>query len=149
MDELTQFLRKQTVIQIAPHGGEPWIANVLMACESPEKLIFVGSQKTKYGQMLLANSALAFATAWHASDNHLDRKGVQGVGTATVATDRSDIEQGVRLHNEAYPEFSKRITADWIETNDVESRVWLITPRYIKFWNDELYGENGTKEFSF
>ena len=31
----------------------------------------------------------------------------------------------------------------------IESRPYLIKPTYIKFWNDELYGDEGTEEFHF
>lgn len=120
-----------------------------MGCESPQKLYFIGSPKTTYGEQLLADPALAFATAWCNERDHKDRKGVQGVGTAELTTDEQEIETGVRLHNQNYPEFADRITVDWIHSNEKGSGVWVITPSYIKFWNDELYGLDGTRDFRF
>ena len=149
MDELTQFLQTQKILQIAPQSDEPWIANVLMGCNSPKKLYFVGSPATRYGQLLTENKRLAFATAWHQQDNHLDRKGIQGTGTAHFSTDETEIVEGVTLHNQKYPEFAERITTDWVKENERGSGVWVITPDYIKFWNDELYGQDGSKEFTF
>ena len=148
MDELTKFLQNQKILQIAPHAGDPWIANVFMGCESPEKIYFIGSKNTLYGKKLLEDPRLAFATAWHAEGNHLDRKGIQGVGEALLTNDDDDIATGVRLHNQNYPEFAERITIDWIHTNEKGSGVWVIKSSFIKFWNDE-YGVDESREFSF
>lgn len=149
MDELTKFLQSQTVVQISPKAGDPWIANVLMSCQRPEQLFFVGSTERLYGQQLLDDSALAFATAWHEAGNHRNRKGVQGVGHARVVTADEEIAQGVNLHNRDYPEFAERITPEWIVQNEHGSRVWVIEPTFIKFWNDELYGPDGSTTFTF
>ncbi len=148
MNELTTFLQKQKILQIAP-SGDPWIANVFMGSESPEKIYFIGSPHTRYGQQLQENKALAFATAWHEEENHLNRKGIQGVGEAVLTQNETEIETGVRLHNQNYPEFKERITVEWVKENERGSGVWVITPHYIKFWNDGLYGQDGSKEFQF
>lgn len=149
MDELQDFLRKQKILQIAPHAGDPWIANVFMGCESADKIYFIGSNQTLFAAQLQEDPRLAFATAWHNEGNHLDRKGIQGVGTAILTTDEEEIATGVRLHNQNYPEFADKITVEWVHNNERESGVWVITPTYIKFWNDELYGTDGSKEFTF
>lgn len=149
MDELNQFLQAQRILQIAPHAGDPWIANVFMGCEDAQKIYFIGSKNTLYGQKLLEDPRLAFATAWHAEGDHLDRKGIQGVGEADLNPSEADIAKGVALHNQNYPEFAERITVEWIHTNEKGSGVWTITPSFIKFWNDDLYGQDGSKEFEF
>lgn len=149
MEELKTFLQRQKILQIAPAAGDPWIANVLMSCETPQKLYFVGSSKTLYGQKLLEDSRLAFATAWHAAGNHLDRKGIQGVGRAVLTEDPDEIAKGIELHNRDYPEFKDNITVEWVKDKYPKAGVWVITPEYIKFWSDGDYGENESKEFKF
>src|SRR6056297_2261567 len=149
MEELTAFLKAQSIMQIAPQSETPWIANLLMVAESPRALYFVGSERTHYGQQLRATGTVAFATAWHASDNHTDRKGVQGVGVAHTATDYDEIAYVVSLHNAAYPEFREQITPDWVSTNTIGIHLWRIEPTFIKFWNDALYGRDGCTTFTF
>jgi len=149
IEELTKFLQNQQILQIAPAAGDPWIANVFMGCETPEKIYFVGNPDTQYGKQLLQDPKLAFAAAWRNDSNHLDRKGIQGVGEAIFTKDEEDIAIGIRLHNQNYPEFAERITVDWVHTNEDGSGVWVIQPTFIKFWNDELYGDEETEEFKF
>lgn len=149
MEELSAFLRQQTILQIAPKGDAPWIANVLMVCERPETLYFVGSEHTLYGQRLKAFATTAFATAWHAAENFADRKGVQGVGNARVVTAPEEIEHAVILHNEWYPQFIDQITPAWVQNNTDGVHVWAIDADFIKFWNDALYGPEGSTTFTF
>ncbi len=149
MDELTAFLKQQKHLVIAPRADAPWIANVFMGCEHPQKIYFIGNEQTQYGQSLMKDSSLAFATAWFNDADHTDRKGIQGVGACVPAEDPEDIETGVRLHNAHYPEFADRITVSWVQNNGKGSHVWVIAPMYIKFWNDAAYGQDGTEEFRF
>ena len=149
MNELTQFLQQQRVLQIAPHAGDPWIANVYMGCTTPEKIYFIGSPNTQYGKLLQEDTKLAFATALHEDGDYMNRKGIQGVGSAVFADNDNDIAEGVRLHNQNYPEFADRITVDWVHTNERGSGVWVITSSRIKYWSDSDYGPDGSKEFIF
>ena len=149
MESLNKFLQGQKILQISPYAGEPWIANVFMGCKSAHKIYFIGSPKTLYGKQLTSNGRLAFATAWTEDTNHKNRKGIQGVGYATLTDSDSEIATGVSLHNHNYPEFADRITVDWVRTNENGSGVWVIEPEFIKFWNDEQYGLDGTQEFTF
>jgi uncharacterized protein YhbP (UPF0306 family) len=149
MKELTEFLQQQTIMQIAPKSSEPWIANVLMVCEEPKQLFFVGSTERRYGQLLLQDGTVAFATAWHDAKNHINRKGVQGLGIARIASSDEEVKLALALHNRDYPEFQAVYNPEWINENPHNVRVWVIEPTYIKFWNDELYGRDGTETFTF
>ena len=53
------------------------------------------------------------------------------------------------MHNLNFPEFSEKITVDWVKSDKNKSRVWIIEPDYMKYWNDELYGDEETEDFSF
>ena len=149
MDELTTFLRSQKILQIAPHAGDPWIANVYLAADSAEKIYFVGSTARLYGQQLLEDPKLAFATAWSDENNDENRKGIQGVGTCEVIKEMSEIETAIAIYRAKYPKADSVITAEWARNNESGACVWCITPSYIKFWSDSDYGPEGSKEFNF
>jgi len=97
----------------------------------------------------MKNRDIAFSTTRYDKNNHLDRKSIQGRGVCRVAESEIERETGVRLHNKYFPEFSERINIERIKSTEHQSCVRVIEPTYIKFRNDELYGNNGTKEFSF
>ncbi|MCB9798612.1 pyridoxamine 5'-phosphate oxidase family protein [Candidatus Nomurabacteria bacterium] len=149
MDKLFAFLQTQRLMAIATMGSVPWIANVYFGVDDAGKIYFVTNKKTKHAQHLLENPAIAFNTAWYDPNNHQDRKAIQGTGTCRMAQTADEVQKGIELHNAYFPEFAKRITVEWATDESHESRVWVIEPKYIKFWNDKLYGGDEFEEFEF
>jgi uncharacterized protein YhbP (UPF0306 family) len=149
MDKLLDFLQSQKLLIIATASMEPWICNVFYGIDDKFKFYFISGKETKHSRHILNNSIIAFSVAWYNPNDHTDRKAVQGKGLCRPAKNDQEIEKGVQLHNKNFPEFAGRITADWIKDTSHDSQVWVVEPRYIKFWNDELYGDEETKEFTF
>lgn len=150
MDELTQFLKSQRLMTLATcTQNGPWVANVFYGVGKDLRLYFISSEVALHSISILKDAQVAFNIAWYEHHNHKNRKAIQGQGVCQIATDAHDISVGVQLHNSLYPEFSTRITVEWINNIDNKSHVWFIDPQYIKYWDDELYGATETKEFEF
>jgi uncharacterized protein YhbP (UPF0306 family) len=149
MDQALQtFLKSQRLLVIASQDGEPWVCNVFYGLSKNGNLYFASPKDALHSQQIIKNPQVAFSAAWYNKDDHMDRKAVQGKGVCFIAESDEDITEGIALHNLYFPEFADRITFDWIK-EDENRAVWVLTPSYVKFWNDELYGTNGTEEFSF
>lgn len=148
MESLTKFLQQQKILQIAPHAGNPWIANVYLASETPEKIYFVGSTARLYGEQLLEDPQLAFATAWHEANDLGNRRGVQGVGVATVVTDHTELDQAFSVYHARYPDALQLNTA-WAVDDSHDGCLWKISPSFIKYWSDSDYGPEGSEKFTF
>ncbi len=149
MENLIEFLQSQKLFTLATtNSSTPWVANVYMCSDEKGTLYFISSKDTRHSQEILANDSVAFATAWFNPDDSTDRKGVQGTGICRIAETEDEITKGVKLHNAKCPEFKERITIKWIHDNDKDSKVWIITPKYIKYWNDRK-PETKEQEFNF
>ena len=150
MKDLLNFLKSQKLLVVACRDGEDiWVANLYYGIDDSFKIYFVSPETAKHSQYILKNPQVAFSIAWFDTNNHRNRKAVQGLGTCRLAQNEEEITSGVKLHNQNFPEFSQRITIDWIHNNDFRSRIWIVEPSYMKHWNDELYGEKETEEFTF
>ena len=147
--KLLDFLKSQKYLVVGTQGNEPWIVNVFHGTDDDFNSYFVSSEETEHSKHIIENPKVTFSTVWFSPDNHLDRKGVQGRGVCCIAKNDKEIEEGIRLHNTNFPEFKERLTADYIRSEDNKSRVWVIKPSFIRFWNDELFGQDGSEEFSF
>ncbi len=150
MQDLLNFLKSQKLLVVAS-GAEKdiWISNVYYGIGDDFKFYFVSPERAKHSQHFLQNPEVAFSVAWFDPSNHKNRKAVQGRGLVKVAATEEDIEKGVALHNQNFPEFAERITVEWIKSNEWNSKVWVLKPTYMKHWSDELYGEKETEEFRF
>jgi hypothetical protein len=98
--------------------------------------------------MKLKNPNVAFSIAWFDPNNHKNRKAVQGLGICHLAENEEEIKTGVKLHNQNFQEFKETITLEWIHSNKWGSKVWVLKPTYIKYWDDEIYGDNESEEFT-
>jgi uncharacterized protein YhbP (UPF0306 family) len=148
-EKLFEFLESQRLLIVASSDGEVWISNVYYGIDEDFKIYFVGSEETRRSKQVLANSEVAFSVVWFNEGDHKDRKGIQGTGVCRKAENDEEISKGVELHNKYYPEFADRVTVDWVKSVDNKSHVWVLEPKYMKFWNDGLYGIDGTEEFRF
>lgn len=143
IDQVKEFLKTQELLTIAcSDSDEIWTANVYYGCDDNAVLYFISSKNTKHSKMILKNPKIAFNTVWFDKKDYANRKAVQGIGVCRVATTLADVAKGVALHNKRFPAFANKITGEWIKTNEFGSRVWTIIPEYIKYWDDELYGED-------
>lgn len=148
-DTLLNFLKQQRLMFIAAKDDDVWIASVYYVIDENVKLYFISSIATKHSQQILKNQNIVFSIAWFDKKDHTNRKAIQGKGICTIATKDIDIMTGIKLHNKYFPEFKSRLTPEYIKSKENASKLWTIEPKYIKFWNDELYGMNGIKEFTF
>jgi uncharacterized protein YhbP (UPF0306 family) len=150
MEKAQAFIKTQKLMVIASYcDTDVWVANVYIVVDGGGKIYFVSSENTKHSKMILKNPNVSFSISWFDPGNHKNRKAIQGLGVCKPAENDDGIKIGVDLHNQNFPEFKKRITVDWVIKNDTGSKVWVLKPRYMKYWDDELYGIDGTKEFIF
>lgn len=64
-----------------------------------------------------------------------------------AATDDAEIKEGVKLHNQVFSEFKADITFKWAKM--IGYKVWYIDSTYIKYWDDEIFGNKEVKEYKF
>lgn len=146
---LLAFLRSQRVVAIASHDKEPWIANVYYCVDDDYTLYFVSDETRLHSKQILKRPTIAFSVVWYNPKRYTDRKGVQGAGVCRPAKTVEENRRGLELHNATYPVFAKAITAKWINAGKNHSRVWVIKPKHIKFWNDAQFGQDGSHKITF
>lgn len=149
MKDLFSFIDSQKLCVLATFDKDVWASNVFYGIDPNFTIYFVSSENKKHSMQILKNPKIAFSISWFNKSDHTDRKAVQGQGICEIAKTDEEIKKGIKLHNKRFPEFAKRITYEWIKTNKTKSRIWTIKPFYIKYWDDKLYGQDGTKEFIF
>ena len=148
MDIPLKFLHVQQVLTISCHDKKGvWAAPVYVGVEG-EKIYFISPKNAKHSKMILKDPNVAFTAAWFSPKDHRDRKGVQGLGTCRLADTEDEIAIGVWLHNQSFHEFKDKVTVEWVHNNEWGSSVWVLTPSYIKFWDDARYGDEESEEFT-
>ena len=149
MDNLLKFIKSQSLMAIASsENNDAWIANVYVGVDDKGTIYFISPKDNRHSKMILKNPKVSFSIAWFDPKNHKNRKSVQGLGMCRPAENEEEIINGVKLHNKNFPEFKERITVDWIHNNEWGSKVWVLKPNYMKYWDDEIYKDQENEEFN-
>ena len=134
---------------IASQGEKDiWVANVYIGVDEKATIYFVSSKDTKHSKMILKNSNVAFSIAWFDPNNNKNRKSVQGLGVCRPAENPTEIAIGIKLLYKNFPDLRDIFTVKWITTNAWNSKVWILKPSYMKYWDDEIYGDDESEEFT-
>ena len=142
------FLKSQKLLILASSDNDqPWVANVYFVVDDDCKLYFVSREGARHSQEMLMNPKVAFSSVWFDTTNFRNRKAVQGVGTCNVVEDEAGIMKALQLYHSNFLGSDKLITLEWLRNNEHQSCFWVIEPTYLKHWDDEQYGEDGSKEF--
>lgn len=149
MEKPLQFLKNQKLLTLAAHNAqEVWTANVYFAVADDATIYFISAEDTKHSQLILKNSAVAFSVAWFDPNNHQNRKAVQGTGICRPTHNPIEIATGIKLLYENFPDMRDMLTVKWIATNAWGSKIWVLKPNYLKYWDDEIYGDDESAEFN-
>lgn len=146
--EINDFLKKQKLLILATVGddGSPWTCNVYYSVSKNGKLFFVSSPNTEHSQHLEKNKNISFSVAWYDGGDLSNRKAVQGRGKCEKVTGAKETIQFLSNHYQYYPLWKDVITHEKMRKNAIESRPYIINPTYMKYWNDELFGDEGIRE---
>lgn len=149
MKKPVKFIKSQKMMTIASRDEKDiWIANVYIGIDENATIYFISPQNTKHSQMILKNPNIAFSIAWFDSKNHKNRKGVQGLGVCCPAKNSTEIAVGIKLLYKNFPDLRDTLTVKWVTTNIWGSKIWVLKPTYMKYWDDEIYGDDESEEFT-
>jgi uncharacterized protein YhbP (UPF0306 family) len=145
-----RFLKSQKLMTIAAHESKDvWVANVYFGIDEKSTIYFISPKDTKHSKMIQKNPNIAFSVAWFDPKNHKNRKSVQGLGVCRATNNPNEIANGIKLLYKKFPDLRDILTVKWILSNAWGSKIWIIKPTYIKYWDDEIYGEEESEEFKF
>ena len=149
MEKPLKFIKNQKLMVIASRDEKDvWVANVYFGVDEKATIYFISPKNTKHSQMILKNPKVAFSIAWFDPNNHKNRKAIQGLGVCRPAKNPTEIATGVKLLYKKFPDLRDILTVKWIMTNVWGSKIWVLKPTYMKYWDDEIYGDDETEEFT-
>ncbi|MBI5369930.1 pyridoxamine 5'-phosphate oxidase family protein [Candidatus Uhrbacteria bacterium] len=149
MDQVLSFIRSQDLLAIACSLNESiWIANVYFVADDKGKMFFISPEGTKHSLMIKQNPKVAFSTAWFDPNNHKNRKAVQGFGICRQVNDIAEVSEGLKLLWNKFSDMRDILSPEWIAKNIWGTRLWTIETDYIKYWDDEIYGDDEFAEYN-
>jgi|SRR3989344_2588840 len=147
--KLLEFFKSNKLMSLATHSNKLWISTVYYAIDNNLNIYFISDPKTRHGKDILSNEEIACSIADSHQKVKEKKKGVQISGNALLVNGKIEIIKALILWNKANPGFEKIINIESMKKKIINDKVFKIKPKIIKFFNEELYGNEGYKIFKF
>ena len=144
---LLSYIHSHYLVVLATCSDGPWASSVYYVADDECNIYFLSDPNTRHGKHIEDNKKIAGVitdTEQKATDK---KKGIQFEGTVSLVDDETEMLYAVKMWNEKNKGMEKYITMENITKNKIKSKVYKIVPTLIKFFNEELYGEEGIEEF--
>ena len=144
---LFDFLKNHKLMTIATFDGKLWIATVFYVADEKFNLYFLTDPKTEHSQHIAKNGMIACNIV----DSHqqvTDKKmGLQIEGTAEKVSVLESIKKVLQMWHATNPGKEEKLSFDKIRNKVINMRVYKVTPNRLKFFNEQLYPEDESKNF--
>jgi uncharacterized protein YhbP (UPF0306 family) len=143
---LQDYLGSQRLMAMATQGKHAWITTVYYVSDDNLNLYFISPPKSEHSQHLKENNEVACAIA-DSHQNAADPKvGLQLYGTASEEKGLHTIKWMLKMYNKLYPASKEKFNFKNFESKMMSSRVYKVTPKKIKLFNQELFKDRDNKE---
>lgn len=147
--DLLAYLQTQHLMAISTVGDAPWASTVFFVADEALNLYFVSDPDSDHCSHITKNPNVAMAI-FDSRQRVSDQKiGVQMKGRAVQLADPESIRGPLSLWNGHNPGFEQVITVENMEKGMIHSKVYKISPTYVKFFNEKLYGSEGERVLHF
>ncbi len=149
--KLYKFLssRKLITVSTIDNKGKPWTSNMYYSVDKDFNFFFVSPTTTLHSQHIAQDPRVSFTVNWYNEKDLTDRKAIQATGDCKLIKDSKTIVRFLKNHHKYFPFWKDRITYQNMKKDVISSRPYVIKPKFIKYWDDEELGSEGTKEFKF
>lgn len=140
--EIFQFLKQNSILTLAVASENiPWLCTLYYGIDDQMNLYVVTDPNNNHGKIMARNPIVAF----NIFDSHQKitepKKGLQGKGKISIIKESKSVTSALGLWHKANPGIEERITAKNILDTSSDTKIFKITPTYLKYYNDQLYGK--------
>lgn len=147
--DILSFLKSHGIMTLATSlDNQPWVCTVYYGMDDDMNLYIVTDPESRHGKQFSKNSKVAF-NIFHSHQKVAElKKGIQGAGEIEVVKGVIDVTKALFLWHKFNSGVEYKIKVEDILKKITDTKVFKITPKYLKYFDQELYGteEYGTLE---
>ncbi|HLD25021.1 MAG TPA: pyridoxamine 5'-phosphate oxidase family protein [Patescibacteria group bacterium] len=137
--DVLDFLAKGKLMALATYGTHPWIASVYYAYDKNLNIYFITSPMTLHGRQMTKNPLVSAAIA----DSHQNlsdlKRGLQVYGHVEQVSGIYNVRRAIKLWKNFLNAQRPDITAENMEKGIYKGRIWRLTPKKIKVFDQEKF----------
>jgi len=138
--DIFDFIKSNGIMTLATQSNKgPWVCTVYYGTDKDMSLYIITDPNSIHGKDFSKNNKIAF----NIFDSHQkitkSKKGVQGSGFIEIVRSVVNVSKALYLWRKANPGIEKNITVKDILKKITDTKIYKITPNYLKFFNKVLY----------
>lgn len=141
IDYITEFIKENFQMTVATYGEHPWIATVYYSVDDNLNLYFLSNPKTIHCQHIARNPQVAVSITDSPQAPNSNKKGIQLFGFAEQISGERKITHAINLWRKTLGVTSDAYTYAGIMKKSIKGRMYKITIKKVKFFNEELWEE--------
>ncbi len=146
LEHISKYLVDHVQMSASTAGEFPWIFTAYYATDNDLNIYFLTGPGTIHGQQLVGNPLVAVAIADSPQELHGKKAGLQLSGICTQLTIESEVRAALDLWRTKLKVGSPDYTFEGMQTDKIHGRMYKITPKKLKFFNEALQ-EEGEEKF--
>lgn len=139
-EDIFKFIKSNGIMTLGTCSSKgPWLCTVYYGVDGDMNLYVVTDPNTAHAKNIALNGKVAF----NIFDSHQKiinpKKGVQGFGKGEIVKGLFANTKALLLWHKQNPGIEKSITIKDISKKITTTKIYKITPIFLKFFNDKLY----------
>jgi uncharacterized protein YhbP (UPF0306 family) len=134
------FLKQNGIMTLAVSANhQPWVCTLYYGIDDNMNLYIVTDPGSEHGQVIAANEKIAFNVFDSRQKITQPKQGVQGKGTIQMVKGLKANTKALFLWHRQNPGIEAKITVKDLLKKLTDTKIYQITPTYLKFFNKSLY----------
>ena len=138
-EDIFKFINSNGIMTLATHSSKgPWVSTVYYGADSEMNLYIVTDPNSIHGKFFSKDNRVAFNIFDSRQKIVGPLKGLQGKGSIEIVKGIINNTRALYLWHKANPGAEKNITIEKVKKL-ADTKLFKITPNYLKFFNKALY----------
>lgn len=141
LEHIKKYLSSHFQLVLATVGTHPWVSTLYYSIDADLNIYFLTSPKTIHGKQLAKNPKVAVAISDSPQTPASKKKGLQIYGLCKQISGARKVTHAITLWKQTLGVTSDIYSYEGMLKKAISGRMYKITPKKIKFFNEELWEE--------
>lgn len=145
ISKIKEYLQAHYQLVIATYGEHPWICTVYYSVDNDMNIYFLTSPDTLHAQQIKSNLHVAVAIADSPQAPNSNKKGLQIYGLCEQISGEKKITHAINLWTKNLGVNNPDYSYAGMMKKAISGRMYKVTPKKIKYYNEEIWEEGDEK----
>lgn len=141
LEHIKKYLENHFQLVLATNGKFPWICTLYYSIDNDLNIYFLTGPATIHGKQIARNAKVAVAVSDSPQTPNSKKKGLQIYGLCKQISGVRKVTHAITLWKQTLGVTSKDYSYEGMVKKAISGRMYKITPKKIKFFNEELAEE--------